>query len=151
MTERYLRGSIQQCPKCGSRRVNVDMALSFKGYGPGLAACPNCRTLWEPFNPADIWDRTDPHCSFREPCNNCAFRSGSDEQRDRERWLEIIAGLKQGASFYCHKGVPISATSEHGFAYPSNRQKLRVCRGYLKALPRIHKGLGALPTPPTTP
>lgn len=153
---RYLRGSTKQCPKCGSRSVAHDSKLAFRGYGPGLARCANCRTLWEPFEPDQIWDTSDPHCSFKEPCNNCAFRPGSDEQKDRQKWKRLIDSLKCGSSFYCHKGVPIEAGAEHGFAYPErvvaveidgksvetklpDVKKLRICRGYLNALPGLHK------------
>ena len=137
--KRYLRGSNEQCPKCGCRKVRLVPGLTFKGFGPGLALCSNCAAIWEPFDPSDIWDRDDPVCSFREPCNNCAFRPGSNEHEDRERWLEIVRGLKGGAQFYCHKGVPIEAGAEHGFSYPKERTKLRLCRGYLKALPGLLK------------
>lgn len=121
------------------------------GYGPGIACCPNCETIWEPFDPEQIWDTSDPFCSFKEPCNNCAFRPGSNEQQDREEWKTMISSLKNGAQFYCHKGVPIEPDAEHGFAYPtktarsdiagpcaphevSDVTKMRLCRGYLNAL-----------------
>lgn len=148
---RYLRGSTRHCPKCASGTVAFDPALTFKGYGPGLATCVNCKTLWEPFDPAQIWDTSDPHCSFKDPCNNCAFRPGSPEQADPAKWRELVDQLKYNTSFYCHKGVPIEPTAEHGFAYPerattvllgdtpvdikvSDRKKLRLCRGYLNAV-----------------
>jgi hypothetical protein len=116
--------------------------MEAQGYGPGLAVCANCRTLWEPFEPAQIWDTSNPLCSFREPCNNCAFRPGSDEQKDRESWVKLIGSLKKGGSFYCHKGVPIQPNAEHGFAYPkdgNDPKKLRLCRGYLNALTGLHR------------
>ncbi len=47
-----------------------------------------------------------------------------------------MAGMKGGAAFYCHKGVPLDPGSEHGFAYPSNPAKLRLCRGYLNMVTR---------------
>lgn len=128
------RGSAERCPKCGSHKTAFDFGMSFQGYGPGLATCLNCGALWEPVDVKLIWDRSDPVCSSSEPCNNCAFRPGSNEQQDREKWRSMIASLKAGASFYCHKGVPIEPDSEHGFAYPSDSKKLRVCRGYLNAL-----------------
>lgn len=136
---RHLRGSTRQCPKCGSRKINSDDRLEVKGYGPGLAACVNCRTFWEPFDPEQIWDPGNPVCSFREPCNNCAFRPGSNEQQDRDKWITMIASLRQGAAFYCHKGVPIEPGAEHGFAYPKERTKLRLCRGYLNAIKGLTK------------
>lgn len=136
---RYLRGSTLQCPKCASRAVFVAADMEFEGYGPGIATCKNCKAIWEPFDPAQIWDTTDPVCSFKEACNNCAFRPGSNEQADREKWIAMLQSLRQGASFYCHKGVPIEPGAEHGFAYPKNREKLRICRGYLNALTGLRK------------
>lgn len=137
--DRYKRGSSEQCPGCGSRKVYYDPTLARAGYGPGLASCPNCKALWEPFDPEQIWDPTDPVCSFKEPCNNCAFRPGSDEQGDREKWRTLIDSLRQGAAFYCHKGVPIEPGAEHGFAYPKERRKLRLCRGFLNAWEGLRK------------
>lgn len=149
--DRHLRGSTEKCPKCGSRKVVWEPEAKIAGYGPGLATCPNCKTIWEPFGPEQIWDTSDPHCSFKEPCNNCAFRPGSNEQEDRAEWIRLIGCLKNGAQFYCHKGVPIEPDAEHGFAYPTKTalsdiagpsapheapdiKKLRLCRGYLNAL-----------------
>lgn len=136
---RHLRGSEGQCPKCGSRRVNFVPEAAFNGYGPGMALCPNCNCIWEPFSADQIWDPDDPVCSFRQPCNNCAFRPGSPEQQDAEKWRALIGSLRDGASFHCHKGVPIEAGAEHGFAYPKDRHKLRLCRGYLNALDGLRK------------
>ncbi len=149
-TARYLRGSTKQCPKCGSRKVAFEPSLQFQSYGPGLATCRNCKTIWEPFQPEHVWDRDDPYSSFHDPCNNCAFRPGSPEQHDTEKWKSLLDSLKCGAHFYCHKGVPIEPDAEHGFAYPqrtivtkfagqhietktSDRTKLRFCRGFLNA------------------
>lgn len=138
--KRYLRGSTEQCPKCGCQKVFVAAGMTFRGYGPDIANCQNCGAIWEPFDPEQIWDTDDPVCSFKEPCNNCAFRPGSNEQQDREKWKDLIGGLRQGGSFYCHKGVPIEPDTEHGFAYPDHdRTKLRLCRGYLNALTGLHK------------
>jgi len=95
--------------------------------------------MWEPFNPDAIWDRDDPLCSFKDPCNNCAFRPGSPEQNDAVKWKELIAQFDSGATFYCHKGVPIEPNAEHGFAYPDegkNSKKLRICRGWLNGFQR---------------
>src|SRR5260370_28364593 len=132
---RYLRGSTEQCPKCGSRKVAHDPALLQAGYGPGLAACGNCKTLWEPYDRVQIWDKTDPHCSFKEPCNNCAFRPGSPEQADPEKWKVLLDQLKCGGQFFCHKGVPIDPDAENGFAYPT---RVLVVDG-VEGVPRIEK------------
>ena len=137
MTDRrWLRGSNRQCPRCGCKKVAYQPTLVFKGHGPGIAACPNCEALWEPFLAEHIWDTSDPHCSFKEPCNNCAFRPGSPEQKNPEEWKLLLDKLKCGGQFFCHKGVPIDPTSKHGYAY---RKKLRLCRGYLNALFALHR------------
>lgn len=133
MRRRQERGSVLRCPKCGGTAVSFDPALTAHGYGPGLATCRSCTAVWEPFDMAQIWDPDDPVCAFREPCNNCAFRPGSPEQSDPEKWRDLIAKLRGGAHFYCHKGVPIEPGTEHGFAYPKERAKLRLCRGFINA------------------
>lgn len=135
-----------QCPKCASRRW-ADTAQPVTAFYAGIIrVCGNCRTAWEPFDPADTIDPTTPNESFREPCGNCAFRPGSPEQADVVEWKRTIASLKAGGSFYCHKGVPITPSEGHGFAYPNggrNRTKLRLCRGYLNMLPAIWKARAA--------
>ncbi|WP_017182240.1 hypothetical protein [Sphingobium xenophagum] len=125
-----------QCPRCASRRtVDID-APSPKGfYSRIIRGCVNCKTLWEPFDPAEAIDPEDRLASFKEPCNNCAFRPGSPEQADTEEWKNTVASLKAGGRFYCHKGVPIDPANANGFAYPEdgkNPRKMRLCRGYLK-------------------
>lgn len=148
--KRPVKGSKGRCPKCASTKVAYDPALVFQGYGPGLAACSNCKSVWEPFDDADIWDDDDHLCSFSEPCNNCAFRKGSPEQADPVEWAGIMENVENHGGFYCHKGVPIGVGSEHGFDYPHkkvtvevdgvkaetmvpNRSKLRLCRGFLNS------------------
>lgn len=143
---RHLRGSTEQCPKCGSRKVGFDPDLSHAGYGPGIAACQNCKSVWEPFAPEAIWDKDDPYCSFKQPCNNCAFRKGSPEQSDPAEWAKIMENVEHFGGFFCHKGVPIEPDAEHGFAYPHkdgepDRRRLRYCRGFLNAsFSRVNSG-----------
>lgn len=123
-----------RCPKCGSRSV-VTVAVPETGfYSDAIEACRNCRAMWEPIDATQVWDPDDPLCSFREPCGNCAFRPGSPEQADTVKWLNLLASLNAGASFHCHKGVPIAPDSENGFDYPTNKAKLRLCRGYLNVV-----------------
>lgn len=124
-----------QCPKCASRRTADFDAPSPTGfYSRVIRGCFNCQAIWEPFDPADTIDPDDRLSSFKEPCNNCAFRPGSPEQADTEEWKKTMASLKAGGGFYCHKGVPIDVKNEIGFAYPDagkSPSKLRLCRGYL--------------------
>jgi hypothetical protein len=106
-----------------------------KFYGRQIALCANCRTAWEPVDGTLIWDPSDPSASFSKPCNNCAFRPESPEQADTAKWKEVIAKLRAGGTFHCHKGVPLDPEGEDGSAYPKDRpEKLRLCRGYLNAL-----------------
>lgn len=76
--------------------------------------------------------------SFKTPCDNCAFRKGSPEQRDPEKWQSLRDAVGYGTGrFYCHKGVPIDPENGVGFAYPKDGKdpkKLRLCRGYLNQL-----------------
>jgi hypothetical protein len=150
MTTRTLKIALDRrdrCPKCGSADVVRGDATEFMeatghSYGPEIAVCGACKALWEPIHHDLIFDHDDPVSSFTEPCSNCAFRPGSNEQRDRETWSKIKDNVAEGAGFYCHKGVPIEAGAEHGFAYPTKKKggatvydtsKLRVCRGWLNA------------------
>lgn len=134
-----------RCPSCGCRKVeHIDFPSEKFGdfCSRELEICVNCKAIWEPIDPRQIWDTSDPVCSFCEPCNNCAFRKGSPEQRDPKRWQEVMDGVSAGARFYCHKGVPIDPASEHGFRYPRSERECRLCRGYLNMLPKIWKERG---------
>lgn len=134
LTSEFWPGGPHRCPACLSTNVmTCDTPDGVDFYGNKLTVC-QCGAAWEPISEADIWDREDEACSTREPCDNCAFRPGSPEQADKEKWGDLIAKLKAGGSFYCHKGVPIAPNSELGFKYPKDARKLRLCRGYLNAL-----------------
>lgn len=123
-----------QCPKCASRRwSDVEQEVT-DFYAAKLRVCGNCPTAWEPFDQADLLDDDDRYSSFKKPCNNCAFRKGSPEQRDKEGWESKMIELSFGASFHCHKGVPVTPNTNHGFDYPTDRRQLRLCRGYLNSI-----------------
>jgi len=135
-----------QCPRCASRKwispQSEGIPPSGDFYAADVRVCMNCRTIWEPFDPADLLDpKHEPLGAFNHPCNNCAFRKGSPEQRDPEGFAKLRATLGwRGASFYCHKGVPVEPLSKDGFAYPKDaagrpvQRKLRLCRGYLNQI-----------------
>lgn len=149
-----------QCPKCASRRWgDADQDIT-KFYATTLRVCANCGTAWEPFEEADLLDAGMRYSSFKEPCNNCAFRPGSNEQQNIEDWKELMAKLKCGGFFYCHKGVPIDlhhkSPTDSGFAYPTkpvsvtvdgqviskdvpDPSKLRMCRGFLRAWDKLRE------------
>lgn len=144
-------GTDKRCPKCLGLRVGRFAFAETKFYSSEVAICADCGIAWEPLDEDQIWDRSDALCSFKDPCSNCAFRPGSSEQRNKEKWRETILSLKEGARFYCHKGVPIAPMSGNGFDYPTKPvtvtiegvtvettvqdiAELRLCRGYLNAL-----------------
>lgn len=136
-------GGKGRCPRCfGTLVGGGELPIDADGgnfYARQIAVCGRCAIAWEPVDEALIWDRSDPHCSTSEPCNNCAFRPGSPEQRDTAEWNKTMASLRAGASFYCHKGVPLKPMGEHGFDYSKDQRQLRLCRGYLNALGRWWK------------
>jgi hypothetical protein len=114
-----------RCPGCGSKRIMDMPTAELRAIAAGIScdwqACRDCRAVWEPFPPDYA---RDPVCA--DPCDNCAFRPGSPEQGDPERWKALIASLKPdtdyqgfGGRFYCHKGVPIDMTKGPGnFLFP---------------------------------
>lgn len=145
----HLLGSDQRCPRCGGREIHVDVDMCAGGHGPGIAACPHCAITWEIFKAEDLLDDT-PLSSFKSSCNNCAFRKDSPERADPYTWMQISESLEDGVPFYCHKGVPITPNTNHGFAYPTkttvveqagkrvtietpDRAQLRLCRGWLNS------------------
>ena len=123
-----------QCPKCASRST---VETNTEG-GYLIRACVNCKTTWEPFEKSVLLDTDDRYSQFTKPCNNCAFRPGSPERSDPEKWEHLLStlGWYEGA-FYCHKGVPINMESEDGFDYPKTKdgkhdiRRLRMCSGYV--------------------
>jgi hypothetical protein len=148
------------CPACRSRRIidmpreqfpMVDLDCDWQG-------CLDCKAIWEPF--PEVYVR-DPVCAA--PCDNCAFRPGSPEQRDPARWAELMASFRGSDNyegvpgrFYCHKNTPIDL--EHGpgnFKFPRKPvrmnghvlrnadgsavmdfdvAKLRACSGWLRMM-----------------
>jgi hypothetical protein len=149
----------ERCPACGSHKiVTVPASVLPDGVDSRCEwqVCRACGAFWEPFPPVYV---CDPACA--EPCDNCAFRPGSPEQADKEKWKSLIDSLKPDLSyghftgrFYCHKGVPIDMTKGPGnFLFPQtpvlmdgkpvigedgkpvlteDARKMRVCSGFLR-------------------
>ncbi|MEJ0046984.1 MAG: hypothetical protein WDN04_13345 [Rhodospirillales bacterium] len=115
-----------------------------------VGLCLVCESVWEAF-PALYVD--DPVCA--EPCDNCAFRPGSPEQQDKEKWRALIESLDPNNApehhffagrFYCHKNVPIDLKAGPGnFLFPKRKVKfqgseteiadtrrMRTCSGFLR-------------------
>lgn len=122
------------CPVCRSRRTVVEPAppLALSHTPTLLGVCGDCRAVWEAF-PAD-WSHDAVEAS---PCDNCAFAKGSPESQDREGWRSLIAKLKHGGEFKCHKGAPIKIDTEAGtieFDEAWVQRHGRSCAGFVRAL-----------------
>lgn len=127
---------MNRCPVCRSWRTVIApapaMAMSHIGTPHGV--CADCKTVWEAY-PAD-WSHDAVEAP---PCDNCAFAKGSPESADKNGWRELLAGLKSGREFKCHKGAPIlinEATSEIGFDEGWVQRKGRTCAGFVRAMQR---------------
>lgn len=118
-----------RCPACGHASVVEITVLDEQGPIDG---CVNaeCKAIWE----REV--RKHPEL---ERCASCAFRPGSDEQRDPEVWREIIdKTVKARGEFWCHKRVPFVITPS-GYEYQHAKDE----RGRPTQTPRCHGWLTA--------
>jgi hypothetical protein len=123
-----------RCPRCFSRRTVIEMGppMGLSHVPTHYGVCADCKTLWEAF-PAD-WKHDVVEGS---PCDNCAFSGKSPESEDREAWRELLAKLKGGNEFKCHKGAPMIIDAEAGtieFDAQWVTRHGRMCAGFLKAM-----------------
>ena len=142
-----MKGS-DECPRCGSHRTvtfllrpagaELDHGQPRREGDELRRGCKLCATLWEPFVPDDLIIADDPMSPFVRPCDNCAFRQGSHERADPQEWQQLLASVRSGAAtFYCHKGVPISRDPKHSHEHPvlpdgkHDTRNMRACAGYL--------------------
>jgi hypothetical protein len=129
-----LSRDLNRCPDCGSRNTVVrpsgPIALS---HTPTLmAGCLDCETVWEAFPPDWRHDAVGA-----PPCDNCAFAAGSPESSDREAWRSLLAKLRLGQEFKCHKGAPLVVdreTSTVEFDADWIREHGRTCAGFLRVM-----------------
>jgi hypothetical protein len=97
-----------------------------------MGVCLDCSAVWEAY-PAD-WKHDVVEAT---PCDNCAFKKGSPEQSDKEAWLELIAKLRAGGDFRCHKGAPILIDKSAGtveFDECWVQRRGRTCAGFIRAV-----------------
>ncbi len=125
---------LHRCPKCRSRRTVVEQAppLALSHVSTLMGVCADCKAVWEAY-PAD-WKHD---VVAAEPCDNCAFAKGSPESQDREGWLELLAKLRAGGTFNCHKGAPILIDVEAGtveFDEAWVQRYGRSCAGFVRAM-----------------
>ena len=126
------------------------------------AFCRGCRAMWEPINPAILCDPDDPDSGLTRPCDNCAFRKGSPERLDPQKWEKLMMDIHRGgAVFYCHKGVPMAVDNDpddqthmhpkkpngeydarvRGLAEHAPARHLQVGRGEVSAYQRFSQGM----------
>lgn len=136
------------CPNCGSGRLACVLGLHL-----GLDFCVQCFRVWERLPAGEPYTVDGEQLPFEVPCDNCAFRGGSQERKDPEAWKDLQQMLTFGGEFYCHKAVPFRAVpteGEQGFEFPRkqatldlggeckpyqqyDKDRMRLCRGYLNA------------------
>lgn len=137
------------CPACGGGRLICVV-------GPRLDVCLTCFKTWERLPAGEPFTTDGEQLPFDVPCDNCAFRGGSGERMDEERWRDLQLTLSHGGQFYCHKGVPFTVTEDgvtpvegdRAFEFPKKTSavdvagkchpyqgydvdRMRLCRGYL--------------------
>lgn len=122
------------CPKCGSRdTVTAPMPaeLAMSHIATLGAICRTCKTFWEAYPPGWSHDVVGA-----EPCDNCAFRPGSPEIADRAEWRDMLAKLKAGQEFRCHKGAPIIADADGKMEFDEAwvQKYGRTCAGFHRAV-----------------
>lgn len=113
-------------------------------------ACVACSKVWERLPVGEPFERDGEQMPFAIPCDNCAFRGGSDERTDKDLWTDLQLKFSMGGEFYCHKGVPLKdiKAGPNEFDFPRvtktidiagecrpyeswDRSRMRLCRGYL--------------------
>lgn len=87
------------CPICGSGRLVCLPKTMFD-------CCLECMRVWERLPAEEPYLAYGEPFPFKVPCDNCAFRGGSQERADKVQWTELQQTLALGGEFYCHKGVP---------------------------------------------
>lgn len=140
MLDRKLEADGMICPACGSART-VRIPAGFLESECQHSACRGCGAFWESLPAGEPYERDGEQIPFKEPCDNCAFRAGSPESQNRDKWRELLQRLKAGGRFYCHKAVPIDP--DGGFDFPTkadakailvpDEDRMRMCRGFLNA------------------
>ena len=127
-----------QCPRCGNGGDGV-FTLRIRSEAPH-SFCRKCETMWESFKVEDLLVPENEYSCFAKPCDNCAFRKGSQEREDPEKWEHLMQDIHLGgAMFYCHKGIPLADSNNPHESHVQPRRedgsldkdKMRVCSGWL--------------------
>ena len=120
-------------------------------------ACSGSKSVANPCTPRaapasrcgreDLIDQENALSIFRRPCDNCAWRKGSPERSDPDKWEHLQQQIHYcGATFYCHKGVPLSDEEGQTHDQPKlpngkhNTKNMRLCAGYLAQRLRMAEG-----------
>jgi hypothetical protein len=122
----------RRCPRCKSTRIEHKRLMGTSHVETDYDMCLNCATCWEAY--PENWCED---VVGAEPCDNCAFRPGSPEQADPEEWKKLVALLKAGREFRCHKGSPIlglapGSDSKVEFDADWVQKHGRTCAGFMR-------------------
>lgn len=116
------------CPNCKSIGIERKTLPGINGLMTDYDMCRECATVWEAYPINWCEDVVGA-----EPCDNCAFRPGSPEQSDPAAWKELVAKLRSGNEFKCHKGAPIEGldAGKPEFDEQWIRDRGRLCAGFM--------------------
>jgi len=164
--------AFKRCPvlKCKSERVMVHEATSplamlvarlwENNVSCPIGHCRECGAQWEAWPPETPDDMYMDDVS-RPMCDNCAFRGGSREHADPQKWRELmelceLAGrapltiTNHPRWFCCHKNIPLvidplnaAEPIKFDFEAAGVGPLDRVCAGFLRimqAARQKHKG-----------
>jgi hypothetical protein len=121
------------CPNCKSIRIERATlpATGLLHRKTDYDLCRGCGAVWEAY--PDDWCED---VVGADPCDNCAFRPGSPEQADPAEWRKLVALLRSGQEFRCHKGAPILGLTDDP---PNTRfdaawvnRRGRKCAGFMR-------------------
>lgn len=64
--------------------------------------------MWERLPAGEPYTIDGEQLAFAVPCDNCAFRGGSAERKDKALWETLQLSFAESGEFFCHKAVPFT-------------------------------------------
>lgn len=115
-------GDSCHCPCDGLGVITRDEAISWERHGSVVERLP------------------DPPPDMPSMCHDCAFRRDSQERERTSAWSAIDKSLRDGAPFFCHQGMHVTADGRY---IPLERDRQGqpvghpVCAGWASARAKI--------------
>ena len=110
-----------RCGGCGSRNLTT---VKLPDRGITYGHCRECG------RGQDVELRDWPEAT---PCDDCAFRKGSPERSDPDKWAGLEELVKGGGTFHCHKGLPHDIATGSYAAPDAATGRVTVCAGWIGA------------------